>query len=125
MQSNASAELLLYLSSTRQSIIYFFPDLIWVLERWFPFVVEWFLPLHVSVQCPYLTINAPYGLHIVQPTLAFSSVLGAVIGICGFLKLMRHPNLDFSWSLAFLFFGLMNIDGFCLHCLPHEQVRSS
>lgn len=36
----------------------------------------------------------------------------------------RKRNIGYGWPLSFLFFGLMNVDGFFLHCFNHPNKMS-
>lgn len=102
-----------------------------------PHLLSELLPQEVAVFCP--TPLFSFSIHgfgepfiIWRPALAVSAILGIAVGLGGSVRILslmtnrsnkRVPGvMDTNdslilWSVAFLFFGMMNISGLCLHCL--------
>jgi len=100
----------------------FFPDLAALAKCYCPQLYTFMLPDHVAERCPLPFLLLQPNVMLVAPLLAAGCVAGAIIGIGGYFALQSPSRIGITprrfnaWPLAFLYFGLMNIDGFFLHC---------
>jgi hypothetical protein len=119
---------------SRQLVESFFPALTGLQRPLLvPRVLSKLLPEDVANRCPEIIVSILAGsggsFPLRRPCLAVSAILGIQIGLGGSLQLWltrrnkktRNSNGDESsvvlWSLAFLFFGMMNVAGLLVHCL--------
>lgn len=118
---------------SKQMLCSFFPaHCSHIFEPHLPAVLGFMYPAEVVEACPEQVLRDVLGLgiDIRRPFLAVFAVLGLLTGLLGALRiqstlargrtnskttLTQDPR--FYWMFAFLFFGLMNLNGLFLHCL--------
>jgi hypothetical protein len=89
--------------STKRVVASFFPDTYWLVSSsgWVPLgcgptlVHEWLFPDHIAHKCPFppFQLTLPLStvpLTLYSPTLTAAAIVGALVGVSGFVVLVRY-----------------------------------
>lgn len=77
-------------------------------------------PESIAKECPEYVWNINNSWTIRQPCLLVAALWGAWIGYQGFVRFQKEKQ--FTWAVALLAFGIMNVSAVCLHCLWRAPV---